>query len=62
VHDRRYSTHGRVKQSEKHKLNAHVYRKSDKTIVVMKQANKMTSELIIMSTKRVKRSLWSEGF
>ncbi len=46
-------TSGSVKESDKHKLNMNVARKSDKIIVVKKQANK--------ADERKRRSQWSEG-
>ncbi len=42
VRDQRYSAGGRIKESEEHNLNIYAHRKSDKAIVVRKQANKMT--------------------
>ncbi len=42
MYDHRYSASGQIKESEEHNLNIYAHRKSDKAIVVRKQANKMT--------------------
>ena len=51
---------GRVKQSEQHNLNVYAHRKSDKGIVVTKQANKVTP-IASSNMELSSRSLWSEG-
>ncbi len=50
--DSSHEVDGSVKESDKHKLNMNAVRKSDKIIVVKKQANKMDENEMAESVER----------